>query len=224
MPIYEVVLNGRYFNQATVNRWNYVSGGSPAAVLGSFGLANAMGLAPVGSADFLFGSIKALVSNQAVFTSFSVKNLYDPEDFYSAPFGTTQTGAAVSQAMSPTQAYGFRSNQVSTEIDRGTKRFAGCTEGNVGDGGIVDTPTVTTLMQPIADKMSAVLTYNDEGNIVSYSPAILSRQAYVTPSGKTAYKKWPTEAEQLDHAAIGIVWEPYNSTRTQGSRQYGRGA
>lgn len=224
MPIYEVVLNGSYFNQATVNRWNYVSGGIPAAVQGSFGLAFAMGLAPVGNVDTIFGNIKQIVSNQLIFTSFSIKNLYNPEDFYSAPFGTPQAGVATGQAMSPINAYGYRTNQVNTEIDRGTKRFAGTTETDVDAGGVVTSGFRTSLMNPLAVKMSAVLTYDDEGNTVSYSPAILSKEAYTTPSGRTAYRKYATEAEQLDHAAIGITWESYATVRSQISRQYGRGA
>jgi hypothetical protein len=43
MPLYEVVLEQRYYNQQVVNRWNYVGSGTPASVTGSFALLSALG-------------------------------------------------------------------------------------------------------------------------------------------------------------------------------------
>jgi len=224
MAIYEVTLNSTFFGNKCVNRWNYVSSGIPAAVSGSFGLAFAFGLAPVGGSGTIFGNIKGATSNQVFYDSYRVVNLYEPEDFYSAPFGTTQNGLLASEAMGPVNAFGFRTNQVTLAISRGTKRFVGVPEAEVGTGGVIGVSVTTTQLIPLATKMGAILTYTDEGTPITYSPVVLGRQEYTTPSGKTAYRKWPTEAEQLAHAAIGISWEPYPNVRSQTSRQYGRGA
>lgn len=221
--IYEITLKGLFKGNVVVNRWNYVSSGTPGSVLGSFGLANAFGIAPIGAATTVFGRLKTLVATSMAFTDYKVAALYDPEDFYSAPFSVAQIGLLSGEAQGPVNALGFRSNQVTTEIDRGTKRFAGVSENSSGDGGILTNAFMSGDMFPFAALMSAVLTYDDVGNTISYSPCILSRQPYVTDSGKTAYRIWPTEAEQLAHAAIGITWEPYAETRGQGTRQYRRG-
>lgn len=222
MPIYEVTLTSQFVNQSCINRWNYVSGGIPAAVQGSFGLAFAFGLAPVTTAASVFRSIRALTAAAVTFTGFIVKNLYDPEDFYSTPFGSVVVGDVGGETLGPFNAYGFRTNQVTTAISRGTKRFVGVAEA-AQNGGVVASATVTAQLQPLATIMGDALIYDDEGNTVTYSPAILGREEYVTPSGKTAYRKYDTEAEQLEHIAIGIAWEPYNTVRSQNSRQYGRG-
>lgn len=221
--IYEITLRGRYFNNVVINRWNYVSTGVPAAVQGSFGLANTFGLAPVPATVTVFTRLKTLVSASLTFTDYKVAALYDPEDFYSAPFSSAQVGTLAGEPMGPINALGFKTNQVTMDIARGTKRIAGVAETASGPGGILTSAFLAGDMVPFAALMSATLTYNDEGNTISYSPAILSRQKYVTPAGKDAYRIWPTEAEQLAHAAIGVAWEPYAETRGQGTRQYGRG-
>lgn len=223
MAIYEVSLYSTYYGQNCLNRWNYVSGGTPAAVSGSFGLAFAFGLANLASNTTVYYRINAVSSNQVTFTGYRVVNLYDPEDFYAAPFPTVQNGAINAEGMSPTQAYGFRSNQVSLAIARATKRFVGVVETASTPGGGILSTTLSSQLQPLADRMGEVLTYTDEGNILSYAPAVLHREEYTTPRGKRAYRIYPTEAEQLDHTAIGILWEPYANVRSQVSRQYGRG-
>lgn len=224
MPVYEVSLFSTYNGQNCLNRFNYISSGIPSSVSGSFGLTFALGLAVPAAGNNLFRKIKDMLSQNVLFVAYKVANLYDPEDFNSAPFGSAQPGAQTGESLSPVMAYGFRSNQVTTAIARGTKRFVGVPENDSGPNGIVTGPALSGLLQPVANLMGETLTYDDEGNTLTYTPCVLGRQEYTTPSGKVAYRKWPTEAEQLAHAAIGVDWEPYNSVRSQVSRQYGRGA
>jgi hypothetical protein len=224
MAIYEVTLNSTYYGQNCLNRWNYIAGGIPAAVQGSFGLAFAFGFAQPVTAGTIYNRIKLVSSSSVIFTGYRVVNLYDPEDFYSTPFGSAQNGDIASEGMPPFASYGFRSNQVTLAVARGTKRLVGVVESASLPGGGVLGTTLSSQLTPLAAAMGEVLTYEDEGNTVSYSPAILSRQEYAPSPGKVAYRKYPTEAEQLEHAAIGISWEPYNTVRSQVSRQYGRGA
>lgn len=72
--------------------------------------------------------------------------------------------------------------------------------------------------------MSATLTYDDSGNTLTFTPCIAQKEEYTTPRGKKAYKYYPTEVAQAAHLASGIAWSYYPQTRTQGSRQYGRGS
>jgi hypothetical protein len=74
--------------------------------------------------------------------------------------------------------------------------------------------------------MGAIITYDDEGNTISFAPAIVGKEKY-TPDplkpDRYAYRYYPTLAEQMEHVAQGFNWDVYNQVRTQVSRQYGRG-
>lgn len=223
MAIYEVTLFSSFFGNNCVNRWNYVSSGGPGTVLPSFGLAWAMGMASPADPDTIYGNIRAMCSTDTTFLSFAVKNLYDPEDFYSGAWATTQTGFLAGPSLSPINAYGFRSNQVRLDVDRATKRFVGVTEGASDAGGAIQAALLASTVQPLAIKMGADLTFEDEGVSITFIPAVLSREKYTTPSGKSAYRKYATEAEQLSHTALNVNWEAYANVRSQTSRQYGRG-
>lgn len=225
--LYELTMFGRYYGNRIVNRFNYVSTGTPASVLGSFALMSAFGAIPDGSVyptTAPFYNIMLPLSNQ-----FTVQNIvvrtpldYAVEDFYERPFVTPYAGGNSGEGLGPTDSLGFRTNRVRLDIDRGTKRFPGLAEASTNGGGILTSAQLAGA-EVIAEAMSAILTYDDEGNTVSFAPCVVSKEAYETPSGKTAYKYYDTLAEQMEHVAVGIQWQPYTEVRTQTSRQYGRG-
>jgi hypothetical protein len=72
--------------------------------------------------------------------------------------------------------------------------------------------------------MSASIGYPTVSPEVTFTPVIVGKQQYTTPSGNTAYRYYPTLTEQNLHLASNPVWEPYTTVRTQTSRQYGRGS
>lgn len=234
MAILEVTLSGTYFNQQTITRWNYVSSGTPAAVSLSFALAAAFGgiydlvaIPPAYPADTPLGRIAANMGNEWDWQQLTVLNVYSPTDFYQTPFVNPYGGSAAGEQMSPVAAIGFRSNQVRRDVARGTKRFPGVREEDVGTGGVINGGVITNL-NVVAAKMSEVLDYDDEGNALTFSPAICGKQEYdPNPPPATgnhrAYRYYPTEAEQLAMTAIGITWQPYTTVRSQVSRQYGHG-
>lgn len=223
MAIYEVLLRSAFRQQVCINRWNYVSTGDPGNVSPSFGLATVFGLAEPSIPNTVFAAIKALVSVGTSFLDFQVANLYDPTDFYVSPFFVTQNGAQVGQSMSPVLAIGYRTNRVRADIHRGTKRFVGVPEDKVNDGGVLDTTYVTGPVALVAEKMSEQLTYAGGTSNLVFTPAVLSREEYETPRGNRAYRKYADPTVQLEHTAIGVLWERYTEVRSQTSRQYGRG-
>lgn len=228
MSLYEVVAKSIYAGQQCVNRWNYIGSGTPAAVSLSFGLASALGYVASGSpagypADTILQGIRDITSNLCVFNEIIVMNVYDPVDFYTTALLPNYAGAAPSDARAPFEALGFRTNIVNRSIGRGTKRFVAPPSNMLGASGSIN-PALLELMQDLADKMSAPVTYDDEGNTLSYLPCIVSKVDYVTPSGKKAYRYYPTLSEQMTHVAQGIRWEIYNTVRSQVSRQLGQGA
>jgi len=224
MAVYELTLSTTYFGQRCLNRWNYISSGTPATVQGSFGLASAFGgvfalQPPDGS---VLDLIKDITVNTVTYDQIYVRNLYDVQDFYESPFPSGVVGSSAAEGQSPALANGFRTSRVRTDVRRGFKRIVGIGETGTAPGGVIIAAWKAS-MQLVADAMSAAITYDDEGNTLSYSPAILKRELYTPPSGKPAYRYYATEAEQLANSAVGFVWEVQDTVRTQGSRQYGRG-
>lgn len=227
--LYEVIARGSYFGNEIVNRWNYVRSGVPAAASGSFGLAYAMGFIPDGVtwlSGTVFSYLRGMSDSNVHWDAIQVRAAadYDVEDFYEVPYPTPIEGLiSVGEASSPVLAFGFRTNLVRLDIGRGYKRFVGVAEGAVADGGVIASDYVTPMAN-LAAAMSEVLTYDDEGNTLSYSPCVVSKLEYTTPSGKKAYKYYSTLALQMEHVALGIQWVGYNTVRSQRSRQYGHGS
>lgn len=220
--LYEVVVRQRYFGKNPINVFHFSSTGTPASVSGAFALMSAMGFVDDGGVfdpDTLFDKWRNLVSNQVHFAEVQVAAMYDVEDFYVRPFLTDVTGARVEQAMTPVNAYGLHSSRVRTDIQSGSKRFVGCTEGQVDAGGQLSSDALSFGAQ-MAEVLTAPFEYDDEGNVITFRSCILKFAPYTTPKGNTAYKKQIDLATQLDNAAIGVVWSVMPFVRSQVSRQY----
>ena len=230
--IYEATLETEFYNQICINRWNYRMSGTPAAVLGSFGLASAMGftnILPDGSfaPPTLAQQLQGIMSDQVTFRILTVRALYSNTDFYEVPFVGDIDGFDVAESMSPALAWGFYTSRTRTDVRRATKRFVGIPEYRVGGGGVL-TAGALTVAGTLAERMSATLTYTDEGNTLSYAPVVCGKQRYNVdtqqpdPNG-TAYRYYPTLSAQNEHTADSVIWAPYTTVRTQTSRQYGKG-
>lgn len=234
MAIFEVVLAGRLFEQQTVSRWNYVSSGTPAAVSLSFALASALGaifdttaIPPNYPEGTMLWEISQLCSADWVWEQITVLDVFSAVDFYQTPFVQPFGGAQALSASSPYIAFGFRTNQVRRDVARGTKRLAGVPEEYMAIGGAI-TGAAVAQMLVVAEAMSDTLTYDDEGNVLSFAPAICGKQRYdpetglPSPTG-TAYRYYADAAAQLAHTALSVTWQGYPQVRSQVSRQYGHG-
>jgi len=228
VAILEATLSGEYVGQLTINRWHYVSSGDPGPITPSFGLMVALGfLIPGYSATtFILDTVAKQLQNAVVgafsFRAIYVRNLYEPADFVENAFPVGITGSASGEAASPVLAYGLNSTRVRTDIRRGQKRFAGVSEAAMNPGGVLTGPVLSELTA-LAGWMSDVLTYDDAGASLSFTPTVLQYEQYSPSPGKTAYRPYATEAEQLAHSAQGVTWSVKDRVRSQVSRQVGRG-
>lgn len=227
MALFEVVLKSVYYGQQCVNRWNYISSGTPAAVTLSFALASAGGFISGGDPlaypdNTLFSGVRSIANADVEFNEVIVNNIYELTDFYTTPFLNNTMGLHSGGAASVFEAAGFRTNLVSRAVARGMKRFVGVPSDQINSGGTLTT-TYVAEMQVLADKMAETLEYDDEGNTISFTPAICHKEDYTTPSGKTAYRYFPTLAEQITNSVSGFNWQPYDTIRSQTSRQIGHG-
>lgn len=221
--LYEVLLRQAYQGRSIINRWHYNGSGTPAAVSPSFALASAFGAVPnAGTGAFPDDTImSALFDVQAESLQYiecSVTALYDVVDFYSVPYPPDQNASQGGTAMSPFIAYSLSSNRVRTDIRRGFKRIAGVAETYVGTGGVVEAG-MPALLTALADLMSDTLTYDDEGNTLSFQPCVLSLELQTPVTNPRRYALYPTLAEQLDHAALGINWTAGAYVTTQNTRK-----
>ena len=225
MALLEATLQQTYYGQNVINRWTYRSSGTPSSVLLSEALAFAMGY--IFTTDPPAGTIAALLQDcqnlQVNYDLISVKDIYSETDFYELALPGTFNGQATGDSGAPYAAYGMRTSRRRRDIRRGTKRFVGTNDTDVQAGGVLSTDLIDNFLQPLADEMSATLTYTENGENLSFIPVVLGKDDYTAPSGKKAYRYYPTEAQQLLYVAEGFVWEVYDTVRTQVSRQYGHG-
>lgn len=227
MSIYEVILQSDYLGVEVVNRFNYVGAGTPAVVSGSFALASALGAVPsagVYPLGTLLKAVAGLMLTSAKFTLLTVNNVYNPDDFYSAPFVPDFAGVQTGEGMSPVMSIGFYSNRVTRNIRRATKRFTGVTEGFSNGGGTLNTLALG-FANTAGSALGAIQQYNDEGNTLTFSPAVVSKQKYQSNTNpvRWAYRYYPTLEQQMEHVAQGIAWDVYPTLRSQTSRQFGHG-
>lgn len=228
MPLMEVVVQSVYYNQLIINRFNYVATGTPAGSTLSLLLLRAMGFIPdngVFPGDTVFAAIRNMQPATVSYRQVLARNVYSETDFWENPYPVPPTGGATAEGLSPAVAYGFRTNRVRYDIGRGYKRFVGVTEGASGPGGVFTSGTLA-LMATLANRMSVTLNIEDSGNNVSFAPAVVKKERYIVPDTdpvRHAYRYYESEAEQLANTAVGFVWQNYTQSRTQTSRQYGRG-
>jgi len=229
MALYEITLEQQYFGQQIINRWNYQSGAAPEGVSGAFKAVVGMGAAPDTDIepfgpDTILGKLKDAQSTSVQFVQMIAKNLYSVTDFFTYAFPPNTTGNnAGSDPLSPTQAFGFTSDRTRSDIRRAQKRFVGLSESQVVAGGVIESATAAAL-QELGDTMADINAVPAGVGAMLFTPYVFGREEYTTPSGKSAYKYYATEAEQLEHIALITAWTLKTQTRTQTSRQYGRGS
>lgn len=231
MSLMEATLTQIFGGQECVNRFTYQSSGTPAAATLSFLLTRALGaiaVAGVYPSTKLMAKIAAVQATTVDFSVLTVKNMYSVTDFYSLPFIEPLAGAVTGNSAAPNVAYGFRTNRVRSDIRRGTKRFTGVAESNVDFEGNLAASFVAGAGAALATALTAVLTETDEGNTITFTPVVLGKQRYNPDTGLPdadgrAYRPYPTESDQLDHVAAGVLWDIYSDTRTQTSRTRGHG-
>lgn len=230
MPLYEITLEQTYFGQQIINRWNYRSDEIPSGSSGAFLALVGMGFiadddTPAFDNTTIAGLLSASQASAVTFVQAIAKNLYSVTDFHTYAFPPGTIGANASgSGLSPATAYGFTSDRTRSDIRRAQKRFVGVTEGVVEAGGVLSAGALEGL-DDLGVRMGLINTATFDGVTTTFTPYVFGREAY-TPVGstKTAYKYYDTEAEQLEHIAIITRFNPKAQTRTQVSRQYGRGS
>lgn len=224
--LFEVTLTSEYAGQTCINRWNYRLTGTPAGAKPVLALANAMGFVPsAGSiypADTVFANIRNCQVTDVSYQVLSIIDIYDLDEFYVQPFNPPVAGLQAPPGLSPVAATGFISTRTTRKVRAATKRFTGVKETwDAGQGNVL--ASALDQMNALAAKMAANVTFDDEGNTLTFNPVVLGKVSYTTPSGKKAYKYRQPESAQLEYMSAGFIWSAYDTIRSQTSRQYKRG-
>lgn len=228
MPVMSLKIDRRYNGQQCISEYHYVASGVPSTVSLSFALASAFGVVEsLGAFDpgTPFGSLLAWQTAGVSYIETVAKDLYSVTDFYTNPFpsGLVGLGGSAGAGESPFVAAPFRTNRIRSDIRRGFKRYEGILDANIGAYGLIDVGFLAALVAHAA-LISDTLTYDDEGNTLTFVPCVISLKKNTTDPDQGPYIKWPTEAEQLAHLASGVVYTAGDHVTTQNSRKVGRGS
>ena len=210
--------------QQCVNTFHYLSTGTPAAVTRSFALTAAMGMISGLTPDV--GHLRRawldVSSTHMTLTESQIKAVYDVTDFYTLPLAPVFVGTIGGVPLPSFNAYALQTNRVRSDIRRGNRRFAGVSETHTNSFGEL-TVAGQALLDLLAVDMSNILTYDDEGNTLSFNPVVVSKEKYEPSPGKVAYRYYATEIEQAAELAVGVLWTAKSYVTTQVSRKRGRG-
>lgn len=229
--LFEVTVIGKFLGEDIVNRFTYRGDGDTVPSGNSFGLLSAMGFVPVAGAfpdNTLAKELQGAVNASMVWSQAISRAIYVPDDFVELPFVPTAPGIGdAGTALAPFVAFGFRTNRVRQDVGRGYKRFAGVGEAQQENGGSLTSGTLSA-MNSIATRLGAVISFTESSLTMSYTPCIIKKEKYTTPSGKQAYRYVRPidggEAAQLEDTVTGLTWSPYTTVRSQVSRQFGHGS
>jgi len=225
--LFELTLEQRYLNQQIINRWNYETSSVPAAVSLSLALVSAFGAIPTAGvypANTPIAALRAFQDNAVEFVGISARDVYSTTDFYQTSFTPALTGNISGVSMGPVPAFGFISTRTRSDIRRATKRFVGVTNNNMGAADNTWAAATITFLNAMASEMGETLTFNDEGNTLSFAPVVVGKERYeIGDTGRFAYRYYPTMSAQNAHIMRSIAWSAYPTVRSQVSRQIGRG-
>jgi hypothetical protein len=226
MAFIRLTLRQQMVEQTVINTFDFQTSGVPAAVSLSFALVSAFGCIPNGASvypsDAPFHFMRQMQGVSIEHLEAEARNLYSVTDFYTRPFQGGLAGLYAEGTQGPFVSFGLLTNRVRTDIKRGFKRIAGVPKSaDAGEGNV--SPTFLGYLNDFAESLSAPLTYDDEGNTITFNSVVLGLEEYTTPNNNRAYKPYPTEVAQSAHVASGLLWSPYDTLRSQVTRQRGRG-
>lgn len=217
MAFYSLVCTGSIYGQQWQNQYNYATEAIGGVAGGAAELNVEFNSNVIPKLDAIWRSD---ATQFLLFTLYSV-DVYDDTDFHEFlyPVGRTGARALSGDAVSPFDAFSFRTARWRVGRNRGYKRYAGIcgddVSGNTYDPG-------GSLVADIETALDDILV----GSLATYSPTIAGKEPYVPDPlkpDKIAYKYYDTEVLQRANSSGPVVWSGYRLT-TQRSRIEGQGA
>lgn len=166
----------------------------------------------------IFPLWRAVCSVSWALARINVYNLFDVTDFVESVISPNLAGTVAGDVSPPFLTIGLRSPRTSLLVRQGKKRFSGIPETSITNGAV--SAGVITAWNNFATGLNDTIPLVPPGTGHVFSPRIVKRIPYTTPSGATAYR-FPENAGE----AISVLannWELERVT-TQNSRKIGQG-
>jgi hypothetical protein len=229
--IFTATLQGRYFNQLLINRFQFISSSDVSPVEGCQALANALGAVDTSGvvlgnplpSGTLMGTLEALQNAEIEYIAMEVITPYDAFGLFERifPAGTTGDSGSSGDNLSPFIALSIRSDRTRRDVRRGFKRFAGVTESDVTATGPV--PTTLGRLGDVAASISGTIT-GDAGPLnVAFQSAVVPLKR-VPDSDPPQYEQFENEGAAVSASAFPVTYQAEDKVTTQNSRKVGRGA
>lgn len=223
--LYEFIVDGRLLGSQIIQRYNWYTTGTTAAVRGSFALASALGAVPDNGqlpAQGFINTFLAGLSNQYTLVQIIAQHVYDMQDFYQIPYPSPIAGGQNAISNPSFVCAKLVASRTTRAIRGGSKSIAG-----VPDIWVENNNLNVEQAGPSYGGMATILTsgvsYNDEGNVIQFQSATCSLEEY-TSDGKKKRRYYLDPAVQLANTSIGSTWSLRPTVSTQNSRKVGKGS
>lgn len=228
--LYRAVLGASWQEQQTITTFSYEASTDIVAGGASI-LANALGATDI-NGDLLstftpgtpLGTLQQAQREQMTYSSLYIYALYNDADFAEYVFESGTTGArpVTTSPLPPFVAASLRSNRTTRAIRRSFKRLAGFGEEDTGGAGAWIQDVIDAL-EDFADVLETSISGTALAGNATFQHVTISPERVETEDG-IRYRKYQTEAEQLQHVAPNTRWAVDEFPTSQNSRKRGRGA
>jgi hypothetical protein len=229
--IFTATLQGRYFGQLIINRFQFISSSDVDPRDGCQALANALGAVDTNGvvngnplpSGTLMGALETMQSSAFEYIAMEVITPYFPFGLFERifPAGTTGASTATGDNLPPFVAVSIRSDRVRRDVRRGFKRLPGVKEDEItatglGAGVLLD-------LAAVASSISGTIT-GDAGPLnVAFQSAVVPLKR-VPDSDPPQYELFENEGAAVSASAFPLTYEAEDKVTTQNSRKIGRGA
>nr|CRY95561.1 hypothetical protein [uncultured prokaryote] len=232
--LFQVILKGLYQGQQIINSLTFVSDNDNETTATGRGLAQALGYVPAtpttAANDRFFRAYLDAQTTAFQLEEVLSRNLFDVNDFYTVALsgtGWAGTQDASAQGSMSFVASKIMTNRVRQDIGRGSLALTPMVEINYLPDGTLVTGALAQL-QAVCDELNQEPSWTDGTDTTQFIPAVFQKKEYDVPNSgtppRTAYKFYPSPEEQLEHAAVGVTWNPKPRATSQTTRRIGKGA
>jgi hypothetical protein len=211
-----------------INEFNLLNNSLSEATNASLNIIESLGYnsgaptAPVASS--VLDTYRGISNTGVAITQLYCRDVYNVNDF--AQVTVSGSGWDGNRAGTPApsfQATKIKSTRTRQDIKSGFKALP--------PGLLADVTTATgTLSSAYITLMQTLCTRLSNGTSPFVGPiqaffgwAIVGKEKYTTPSGRTAYRYYQDPVVQAEHIATPVTWAPVERATTQTTRKLGRG-
>lgn len=229
MKIMEFVLRAEGPTGMIMNEFNLVNTSLSEVTNASLNIIESLGYAPgtpaTPVANSVFDRWLELTYPNVEIREFYCRDIYNVNDFAQVTVSGVgwQGSRATGNAEPAFMAAKLKSTRTRQDIKAGYKALPPMLDVDVVNSTGAIAASYITLMTTLCTALGNGTSPFVGVTQAYFAWAIVGKQKYTTPSGKTAYRYYPTMAEQAENMAYPVSWAPVERATTQDSRKFGKG-